>query len=198
MKKILINYYAILMMVLFIFYNIVLINLKIGGLLYQIFMLTFIFLNATLLIRFRKEIKGKSFVIIVYFLLWLFSKNTLQVLLAISNMIILIIIGFMESHVVKVIAIVIAIFVYLFFPVLFFAFLISFGTLNEERERNDIYENTHYYCENHQEAYSYSAGAMDGFHFSIGKHYEILNINDILYITYQEQMKKHNKNMKNK
>ena len=135
MKKILINYYAILMMVLFIFYNIVLINLRIGGLLYQIFMLTFIFLNATLLIRFRKEIKGKSFVIIVYFLLWLFSKNTLQVLFAISNMIILIIIGFMGSHVVKVISIAIAIFVYLFFLVLFFAFLISLGTLNEERER---------------------------------------------------------------
>ena len=39
MKKNIVDYYAFLMMILFILYNLVLNNLKIGGFLYQIFMI---------------------------------------------------------------------------------------------------------------------------------------------------------------
>ena len=37
------------------------------------------------------------------------------------------------------------------------------------------------------EIYSYSNSAGDVFHYSIGKHYDFLNINDIIHITYNEQ-----------
>ena len=52
---------------------------------------------------------------------------------------------------------------------------------------NKIYEDTHYYCNKNYEIYSYSNSAGDIFHYSIGKHYDFLNINDIIHITYNEQ-----------
>lgn len=52
---------------------------------------------------------------------------------------------------------------------------------------NNIYEDTHFYCDNNYEVYSYSAGAMDGFHYSIGKHYKILDINGIIKISFNNQ-----------
>ena len=67
MKKIIIDYYALIMMILFIIYNIILKDLKIGGLLYQIFMIALIVLNIIILIKFRKRIKLKGLIIVVYF-----------------------------------------------------------------------------------------------------------------------------------
>ena len=52
---------------------------------------------------------------------------------------------------------------------------------------NDIYKDMHYYCDNNYEAYAYSEGAMDRFHYSVGKHYEILNIKGLIYIRYSER-----------
>ena len=76
----------------------------------------------------------------------------------------------------------------MYFLPLFFSFLLTFGTdLDEEQGMNDIYEDTHYYCDNNYEVYSYSAGAIDKFHYSIGKHYEILKINGIINISYNER-----------
>ena len=80
MRKNFIDYYALVMLVLFIIYNLFLESLKIYGLLYQIFMFALIIVNAIILIIFRKRIKYKTLIIIVYLLIWLFSKNTLQCL----------------------------------------------------------------------------------------------------------------------
>ena len=55
---------------------------------------------------------------------------------------------------------------------------------------NDIYRDTHYYCENNYEVYSYSNGATDKFHYSIGKHYEFLNINNMINISYRKRTEK--------
>ena len=97
----------------------------------------------------------------------------------------------MENHLIKIISVLISIFAFIFFVPLFFIFLLSFGTnLDEEREMNNIYDDTHYYCDNNYEVYSYSAGAMDSFHYSIGKHYEILNISGIINISYNERNEK--------
>lgn len=189
MKKNIVDYYALIMMILFIIYNIILKDLKIGGLLYQIFMISLIVLNITILIKFRKRIKLKGLIIIVYFFIWfIFSKNALQCFFAISNMVILIAIGFMESNFIKVLSILIGLFFVIFSMPLFLAFLLTYGTsINEESGRNDIYGNMHYYCEKNFEVYSYSAGAIDRFHYSIGKHYEILDIDGIIYISYNER-----------
>lgn len=191
MRKNFIDYYALVMLMLFIIYNLFLESLKIYGLLYQIFMFIIIIVNAIILIIFRKKIKYKTLIIIVYLLIWLFSKNTLQCFFAFSNIILLCVTGFMEKHSIKIILVLIAIFGYIFFLPLFFVFLLAFGTgLDEERGMNDIYDDTHYYCDNNYEVYSYSAGAMDGFHYSIGKHYEILNISGIINISYNERNEK--------
>lgn len=188
MKKFLLKYYAVIIMILFIIYNLVLTNLKIGGLLYQIYMVLFISINIFIHIIFKKDIKCKSLVILAYFFIWLFSKNTLQCIFGISSMIVLLITGFMEKNIIKIIAIGITIFFVIFAAPLFFVYLLNFGTgLSEDKERNDIYEDTHYYCDHNYEIYSYSAGAMDRYHYSIGKYYEILDINDIVYIHYIER-----------
>ena len=97
----------------------------------------------------------------------------------------------MEKHSIKIISVLIVIFGYIFFLPLFFVFLLAFGTgLDEESGMNDIYDDMHYYCDNNYEVYSYSAGAMDSFHYSIGKHYEILNISGIINISYNERNEK--------
>ena len=184
MKKNIIDYYALIMMILFIFYNIILKNLKIGGLLYQIFMIVLIILNIIVLIKFRKRIKFKILIIVFHFFIWvLFSKNSLQCFFGISNIIILIAIGFIESNFIKVIAILITLFFAVFsIPLLFVCLLAYVIGIN-----NVIYDDMHYFCENNYEVYSYSAGAMDHFHYSIGKHYEFLDIDGIIYISYNER-----------
>ena len=189
MKRNIIDYYALIMMILFIIYNIILKNLKISGLLYQIFMIVLIFLNIIILIKFRKRIKLKGLIIVIYFFICLlFSKNALQCFFAISNMITLVAIGFMESNFIKVISILITIFFAVFSMPLLFVYLLAYCTdISEESGRNDIYDDMHYFCENNYEVYSYSAGAMDSFHYSIGKHYEILDIDGIIYISYNER-----------
>ena len=189
MKKNIIDYYALIMMILFIIYNTVLRDLKIGGLFYQIYMIVLIILNIIVLIKFRKRIKFKSLIIVIYFFIWfLFSKNALQCLFGISNMIILIAIGFMGSNFIKVISILITLFFVVFSKLLLFVYLLTFGFgISEELGRNDIYYDMHYFCENNYEVYSYSAGAMDGFHYSIGKHYEFLDIDGIIYISYNDR-----------
>jgi len=198
MKKNLVSYYAIIMMGLFVFYNLGLANLRIGGLLYQILMIILIFVNVFMLIIFRKKIKYQSLVIFIYFLVWSLSKNTLQCILGISSMITLIITGFMDSRLFKVITVLITITIFFsFFKLpLLFIYLLAFSTrLIEGNERNDIYNDTHYYCENNYEVYAFSQGAMDKFHYSIGKHYEITY--DILYIyLITNEMKCHEKTMK--
>lgn len=189
MKKKIIDYYALIMMILFIVYNLILKDLKIGGLLYQIFMFVLIILNLIILIKFRKRIKLKGLIIVIYFFIWmLLSKNALQCAFGISSMITLIIIGFLESNFIKVMSILITLFFAVFSMPLLFVYLLAFGTgISEESNRNDIYDDMHYFCDNNYEVYSYSAGAMDRFHYSIGKHYEFLDIDDIIYISYNER-----------
>ncbi len=193
MKKIIINYYGLIIVNLFIIYNIILKNLKIEGLLYKLFMINIIIINITILIKFKKNIKLKSLIIIIYFLTWfLFSKNALQLIFGISNIITLIIIGFSENNFIKILSVIIGLFLVTFSIPLFFIFILTYDT-----GINDIYNDTHYFCENNYEIYSYSAGAMDKFHYSIGKHYELINIDDIIYISYNERNEVSEKDYKN-
>lgn len=187
MKKRLINYYAVIIMTLFIIYNMVLSNLKINGILYQIIMIIIIIIIVCILIKYSKDIKHKKLVVVLYFLIWLFSKNILQCFFTFSNIIILMIILFVENKSMRVILILITILIIIFhFPIIFI-FILKFGTdVNEERGLDDIYKDTHYYCENNYELYSYSA-VMDGYHYSVGKYYEILTVDDIIYISYNER-----------
>lgn len=188
MKKNLMKYmndYAVIMMSFFILNNMILRNLEIRGILYQIIMVILILLNLIIMIIFRKKINHKSLVIIVYFFIWIFSKNIYYCMFAISSMLILMITRFFENNFIKIITLCIVLFVVVFYIPIVFNFLLIFGTdLNKKQGEAYIYEDTHYYCKNHYEIYSYSAGAMDRYHFSIGKYYKILNIDGIIYISY--------------
>jgi len=188
MKKKFIDYYAVIMLTLFIFYNITLGNIKIGGLLYRTFMILLIIANIITLIKFRKKIKYKSIIIVLYLLIWIFSKNTLQCFFAFSNIIFLCITGFMESNFIKIMSFVLPLLLFIFLPPLIFGYIATFGFgLNEEKNMNDIYSDMHYYCDDNYEVYAYSSGGFDKFHYSIGKHYEFLNIDDIIYISYNDR-----------
>ena len=183
--------YAVYMMMLFMISNITLYNLKIHGLLYQIFMTILIIINALILIIFRKKIKYKSSIIIIYLVILIFSKNALQLFFGVSNIILICVTGFMEDNIIKIISGLLVLFVCIFFGPFLFGYLLTFGTgFDEEPDKIDIYDDTHYYCDNNYEIYSYSAGAMDGFHYSIGKHYEILKIDDIISISYNARNEK--------
>lgn len=187
MKKILIDYYALVILILFIIYNFILDKLIIMGLLYKTIMILIIIVNMIILIIFRKKIKYKN-ILIIYCLTSLFTKNIMQYLFAFSNIIILCIIGFKENKFIKIFSIFFGIFiVFCWLPLLFVLFIFFGINLDEEKYMNDIYEYSHYYCDNNYETYTYSAGATDKFHYSIGKYYDILNYNDIINIVYRER-----------
>ena len=176
------------MLGLYWFYNVVLNSLEIGGLLYQVMMMIIIIVNAIILIVFRKNIKYKEIVCVIYFFIWIFSKNIPQCYFNFSNIVVLVCIYLNDCMYIKVFAIIIGIIVFIFFFLLFFVFSICFGIrMSDEPGRKDIYDDTHYSCENNYEVYSYSAGAMDSFHYSIGKHYEFLDIDGIIFISYNER-----------
>ena len=185
------NYYILIILILFIVYNFILDELIIMGLLYKIIMILIIIINIIVLIIFKKEIKYKTLVIIIYWLIWIIGKDIFQCLFAFSNILILCIIDFMESKLIKIISILIIIYIYIFFLPIYFGLMLTFGiNLDKDKYRNDIYPETHYYCNNNYEAYVYSAGAMDSFHYSIGKYYDILNYNDIINIVYRKRNEK--------
>ena len=191
MKNNIIKYYALITQTLFIFYNLVFRNLIIEGLLSRILMCLLIAFNIVILVKNRKSIKYKSLIIVVYFFLgMLVAKNSLQFLFSMSTMTTLMITGFIESTLIKIISTIIVIIFITFFIPLCFAYLLIFGPGVEDINKSDIYESSHYYCDNNYEIYSFSKGGMDSFHYSIGKHYEIVNINNILHISYSERKEK--------
>ena len=188
MNKNYINYYFFIMALFFITYNIIFESLKISGSLYKLFMISLIIINSIILFILNKKISLKKIILIIYIFTIVKSKNQLQFFFALSNIIILCIIGFQESNLIKTISLFILIITLTYFLPLLFVFLLEFGTeLDEDVYINKIYEDTHYYCNKNYEIYSYSYSAGDVFHYSIGKHYDFLNINDIIHITYSEQ-----------
>ena len=188
MNKNFINYYGLIMSLLFVIYNIVFEGLKISGTIYKLFMVSVIFVNLIILYIFRKKFSYKNIVIIIYLFTIIKSKNQLQFFFALSNIIVLCITHFYENNFVKIITLLISIIILIYFIPLLFIFLLIFGNkLDEDVYMNKIYEDTHYYCNKNYEIYSYSYSAGDTFHYSIGKHYDFLNINDIIHITYSEQ-----------
>lgn len=182
------DYYFFIMVLFFITYNIIFESLKISGSLYKLFMISLIIINSIILFILNKKISLKKIILIIYIFTIVKSRNQLQFFFALSNIIILCIIGFQESNLIKNISIFILIITLTYSLPLLFVFLLEFGTeLDEDVYMNKIYEDTHYYCNKNYEIYSYSNSAGDVFHYSIGKHYDFLNINDIIHITYNEQ-----------
>ena len=87
MKKNFINYYSIIILLFYVLYNCILSTIKIGGLLYQIFMITIIIVNIITLLKLNKQIKFKKTCFIVFFITFIFGKNIFQMLFCLSSII---------------------------------------------------------------------------------------------------------------
>ena len=188
MKKFLINNYALIVLFSFIVYNPILHDLIISGPLYLTLLAVITVLNIVALVKLKKNIKYKTTVLIVLFIIWVIvSKNPAQYFFALSTIITLAIIGLKETKPYKVVSIIVlTLLVVLSFPVLFFAYIICYGTdINTERSRLYLYiGETAYYCEDNAEVYRYSTGAWGHMHYNVGKAYEILNIDNVIHISY--------------
>ena len=178
MKKSFINYYSIIILLFYVIYNCILSTIKIGGLLYQIFMITIIIANIIALLKFNKQIKFKKTCFIVFFITFVFGKNIFHLLFCLSSIITICILEYSSKSIFfKIISTIISI---LFLIISLFFFLIL-GT--KDRGIIGIDEYQHYICENHYEAYAFSTGASSNFHYYVGKYYEIIKP-ELLYIRY--------------
>ncbi len=187
MKKIFINYYAVIIFILYLFDNTILYKLKVSGPLYIILLDIFLISNIILLSIKRKEIKFKTIIIIAFILTIGLSKNLYQLLYVNINVITLLITGFKENKFIKIIFVLLIVFLIRFAPLIFFILIFTSGDNGEFGATNKdfIYEDTHYYCNNNYESYAFSAGAMDSYHYYIGKNYKIINIDGIINIVYK-------------
>ena len=203
MKKYFINYYAVIIFILYLIDNTLLYKLRVSGPLYIILLDLFLISNIVLLSIKRKDIKFKTIIIIAFILTIGLSKNLYQLLYVNINVITLLITGFKDN---KIIFVLLILFLIKFAPLIFFILLFissdngEFGPTN----KNLVYEDTHYYCNNNYESYAFSAGAMDSYHYYIGKNYKILNIDGIINVIYKggnvvskEEYEKYNKNKLN-
>ena len=182
MKKILINYYLVFVFVLFMVLNFMFYDFEVEGLLYTFLYDVLFILNIVFIVRNRKSIKFKVPVMAGYLLILIFCKDIYYVVFDIANVILLGIMGILENGLVRVFSAII-----LGLVLFFSSYMVFFLMLVYIVSGNDIYEDTHYYCNDNYEIYSYSGGAFDGFHYSIGKHYEFMNIDGIIEINYSDR-----------
>ncbi|MBE6146833.1 MAG: hypothetical protein E7168_00705 [Firmicutes bacterium] len=183
MKKIFSSYYSNFVILSLIISNIFLANLQVNGILYNLLMTAFILFNIASIIKYKKDIKNKKLALITSIIILIFSKNIYHTIFIATNTFLLLIITISTSKSLKMIIMLILCCI-LLSPYTFIYILII--TLNSKKTSN-IYEDTHYYCENNYEIYAYSSGAMDRFHYSIGKYYVLLNFGNIINISYRER-----------
>ena len=181
MKK----YYAVILLVLFLIYNLFK-NFVIEGLLYQIFMIGLIIINGIILFKYKDEIDYKKVVGVIYFLAGFFSKNIFQCYFAFSNVIIICVIESLRNKKSNVPLIVMEVLLFLV-PAIIVSHLFIGTKYNKNFMRNDISKDYYYLCDNNVSSYRFSGSANDSYHYSIGKYYEIVKINNLLYIAYDER-----------
>ena len=181
MKK----YYAVILLVLFLIYNLFK-NFVIEGLLYQIFMIGLIITNIVILLKYKDEISYKKTIGVIYFLAWVFSKNIFYFYFAFSNVIIICVIESLRNKKSNVPLIVMEVLLFLV-PAIIVSHLFIGTRYDKNFMRNDISKDYYYLCDNNVSSYRFSGTANDSYHYSIGKYYEIVKINNLLYIAYDER-----------
>ena len=181
MKK----YYAVILLVLFLIYNLFK-NFVIEGLLYQIFMIGLIITNIVILLKYKDEISYKKTIGVIYFLAWVFSKNIFQCYFAFSNVIIICVIESLRNKKSNVPLIVMEVLLFLV-PAIIVSHLFIGTRYDKNFMRNDISKDYYYLCDNNVSSYRFSGTANDSYHYSIGKYYEIARIDNLIYIAYDER-----------
>lgn len=180
MKRVLLNYYLGIVFILFVILNLAFYNVRVSGLFYILFYDILFILNILVIVRYRESIKFKVPVMIGYLFVWIFCKDVYYLAFDIVNVILLGIIGMVSPGFVRIFSFIIMGIILCFLP-----FIFIYNILGND----DIYEDTHYFCDGNYEIYSYSSGAFDGFHYSIDQHYEFINVDGIIEIDYRERSK---------
>lgn len=183
MKK-LIKYYSLILTILLFLNNVLLASLSVKGILYKIIMYFLIIINIFMLLEYRDSIKYKKVSLIMLFLLIITAKNALNLYFILTFIFILLVIGFKESIFIKIVSICSIVFGALFFYPIICVHILAFGirSLDEPLLESEIYEDTHYLCNDSTEVFVASAGAFDKFHYYKGNFYKIINIDDIINI----------------
>lgn len=175
------NNYIIIVTILFIISNIIFRHFTISGILYHVIMIILLLANARIIYINKDKIRYKRLAIFIYFFIWIISKNFYGVILILSTLITLISIEFGKYMLVKLLGFVFAMFVSIIFVPFLYLQIIASSLFSYD---DDAFDDAHYYCSNHNEAYVNSAGAFDSYHRYIGKHYEFLDLGVIISISY--------------
>jgi hypothetical protein len=158
-----IKYYLLIIFIYFLVFNVFVNGLVVDGILYYIFMILLNIFNVYFIIKKNKYFKFKNSLYILLLLNIIFCKNIFYVILLLNTIILLTILNFKDNRVIPILSIICSTIVILNIQIiLFMVFLTVLNT-------NEIYEDSHYYCNNNYKIYSYSAGAMDSLHYSIVK-----------------------------
>lgn len=181
-KDKLITNYIIIITILFIISNILLRNLIISGFIYHIIMIVLTILNIRFLLKNKEKIKYKKIGILICSLIWIISKNFYGIILVLSTLITLTVIEYSKSLIIKVLAYIIALIISIVFILFLYLQIIVSSLFSYD---DDAFDDSHYYCDNHYEAYVYSAGSIDSYHHSIGKHYDFIDLGVIIFISYK-------------
>ena len=175
------NNYILIVTILFIISNIIFRHFTISGILYHVIMIILLVANVRIIYINKDKIRYKRLAIFIYFFIWIISKNFYGVILILSTLITLISIEFGKYMFVKLLGFVFAMFVSIIFVPFLYLQIVASSLFSYD---DDAFEDAHYYCNNHYEAYVNSAGAFDSYHRYIGKHYDFLDLGVIISISY--------------
>lgn len=176
------KYYLLIIFIYFLTFNVFLKGLVVDGIIYYIFMILLNVFNAYFIIKKNKYLRFKNGLYILILLNIIFCKNIFYVILLLSTLILLTVLNFKNNKVIKTLSIICSATIILNIHIILFVILLT--VFNGD----GIYEDTHYYCDNNYEIYSYSAGAMDSFHYSVVKRYKIIEFNNIIKIVYNKNI----------
>lgn len=176
------KYYLLIVYIFFLTFNLFLTKLVVDGIAYYIFMILLNIFNVYFIIKKNKYLKLKNSLYILLLLSIIYCKNIFYVILLLNTIIFLTVLNFKDNKVIKVLSIICSTTIILYIQGILFVILLTVFNGNE------IYEDTHYYCNNNYEIYYYSGGAMDSFHYSVVKRYKIIEFNNIIKIVYNKNI----------
>jgi len=179
-EKIFKEYYLVCILIYFVIFNIINTDLIVKGILYYLFLIKLIIATIAIIIKYNNTLKYKEVLYPFFLINIIFSKNIFYAILLIITFILITILNFEIMDSIKKYSIIFSIISVITIPIIAFVVILS-SIFNI----NNIYENTHYYCDNY-EIYMHSAGAMDSYHYTVIKRYEFIKLNNIIEIVYNK------------
>lgn len=181
MKKIVSHYFLFILIFYFLF-NFLLRGLRIEGILYTIFFIGIIIGNLFFIKKYINQLKWKNITLFTFLFLLLFSKNIYFLLLGLSTILFILV---DKTGKLKPLELVIIVLSLIGLGIQYFG--ISFLVLSFSKKEEVFDYGEHYNCENYKELYPYSAGAFDSLHYAFDTYVEVLDLDNILKITYRSR-----------